>query len=360
MVKVKPVQNGRTTRMSFSRINEVIGMPNLIEIQKNSYNWFLEEGLHEVFHDIAAIEDYTGNLVLEFVDYRLDKNPKYSIKECKERDATYAAPLYVTARLFNKQTGEVKEQEIFMGDFPLMTDAGTFISNGAERAIVSQLVRSPGVFYGSSKDRTGKDLFTATMNPNRGAWLEYENDVNDVLYVRIDKNRKLPMTAFIRALGLGTDEEIKEYFGEDERILATIDKDTTHTMEEGLFEVYRKLRPSEPPTVESAQFHLNGLFFDPRRYDLSRVGRYKYNKKLNLAGRITGRQLSRPIVNPATGEVMAEAGTVVSRTLAEDIDNAGVTTAWVALEDDKETKVISNGMVDIAKYVSFDLSLIHI
>ena len=199
MVKVKPVQNGRTTRMSFSRINEVIGMPNLIEIQKNSYNWFLEEGLHEVFHDIAAIEDYTGNLVLEFVDYRLDKNPKYSIKECKERDATYAAPLYVTARLFNKQTGEVKEQEIFMGDFPLMTDAGTFISNGAERAIVSQLVRSPGVFYGSSKDRTGKDLFTATMNPNRGAWLEYETDSSDVYYVRIDKNRKLPVTTLLRA-----------------------------------------------------------------------------------------------------------------------------------------------------------------
>ena len=212
MVKVKPVQNGRTTRMSFSHINEVIGMPNLIEIQKNSYNWFLEEGLHEVFHDIAAIEDYTGNLVLEFVDYRLDKNPKYSIKECKERDATYAAPLYVTARLFNKQTGEVKEQEIFMGDFPLMTDAGTFISNGAERAIVSQLVRSPGVFYGSSKDRTGKDLFTATMNPNRGAWLEYETDSSDVYYVRIDKNRKLPVTTLLRALGLSTDEQIKQFF----------------------------------------------------------------------------------------------------------------------------------------------------
>ena len=227
MVKVKPVQNGRTTRMSFSHINEVIGMPNLIEIQKNSYNWFLEEGLHEVFHDIAAIEDYTGNLVLEFVDYRLDKNPKYSIKECKERDATYAAPLYVTARLFNKQTGEVKEQEIFMGDFPLMTDAGTFISNGAERAIVSQLVRSPGVFYGSSKDRTGKDLFTATMNPNRGAWLEYETDSNDVFYVHIDKNRKIPVTVFIRALGLGSDAELLEYFGEDERIVATIEKDIT-------------------------------------------------------------------------------------------------------------------------------------
>ena len=249
MVKVKPVQNGRTTRMSFSHINEVIGMPNLIEIQKNSYNWFLEEGLHEVFHDIAAIEDYTGNLVLEFVDYRLDKNPKYSIKECKERDATYAAPLYVTARLFNKQTGEVKEQEIFMGDFPLMTDAGTFISNGAERAIVSQLVRSPGVFYGSSKDRTGKDLFTATMNPNRGAWLEYETDSQDVFYVRIDKNRKLPVTTLIRALGLSTDEQIKQFFGDSEpKINASLEKDITHNTEEGLLEVYRKLRPGEPPT----------------------------------------------------------------------------------------------------------------
>ena len=354
MVNVKPVQLGKNTRMSFSHINEVLDMPNLIEIQKNSYDWFLKEGLKEVFDDVSGITDFNGNLVLDFVNYKLDEKPNYTVTECKERDATYAAALRVTARLLNKETGEIKESEVFMGDFPLMTPSGTFVINGAERVIVSQLVRSPGVYYKMEYDKTGKQLFSSTVIPNRGAWLEYENDVNDVLYVRIDKNRKLPMTAFIRALGLGTDEEIKEYFGEDERILATIDKDTTHTMEEGLFEVYRKLRPSEPPTVESAQFHLNGLFFDPRRYDLSRGGRYKYNKKLNLAGRITGRQLSRPIVNPATGEVMAEAGTVVSRTLAEDIDNAGVTTAWVALEDDKETKVISNGMVDIAKYVSFD------
>ena len=354
MVNVKPVQLGKNTRMSFSHINEVLDMPNLIEIQKNSYDWFLKEGLKEVFDDVSGITDFNGNLVLDFVNYKLDEKPNYTVTECKERDATYAAALRVTARLLNKETGEIKESEVFMGDFPLMTPSGTFVINGAERVIVSQLVRSPGVYYKMEYDKTGKQLFSSTVIPNRGAWLEYENDVNDVLYVRIDKNRKLPMTAFIRALGLGTDEEIKEYFGEDERILATIDKDTTHTMEEGLFEVYRKLRPSEPPTVESAQFHLNGLFFDPRRYDLSRVGRYKYNKKLNLSGRITGRQLSRPIVNPATGEVMAEAGTVVSRTLAEDIDNAGVTTAWVALEDDKETKVISNGMVDIAKYVSFD------
>mgnify|MGYP000254329905 CR=1 FL=1 len=305
MVNVKPVQLGKNTRMSFSHINEVLDMPNLIEIQKNSYDWFLKEGLREVFDDVSGITDFNGNLVLDFVNYKLDEKPNYTVTECKERDATYAAALRVTARLLNKETGEIKESEVFMGDFPLMTPSGTFVINGAERVIVSQLVRSPGVYYKMEYDKTGKQLFSSTVIPNRGAWLEYENDVNDVLYVRIDKNRKLPMTAFIRALGLGTDEEIKEYFGEDERILATIDKDTTHTMEEGLFEVYRKLRPSEPPTVESAQFHLNGLFFDPRRYDLSRVGRYKYNKKLNLAGRITGRQLSRPIVNPATGEVMA-------------------------------------------------------
>ena len=371
MVKVKPVQNGRTTRMSFSRINEVIGMPNLIEIQKNSYNWFLEEGLHEVFHDIAAIEDYTGNLVLEFVDYRLDKNPKYSIKECKERDATYAAPLYVTARLLNKQTGEVQEQEIFMGDFPLMTDAGTFISNGAERAIVSQLVRSPGVFYGSSKDRTGKDLFTATMNPNRGAWLEYETDSSDVYYVRIDKNRKLPVTTLLRALGLSTDDQIKQFFGDSEpKINASLEKDITHNTEEGLLEVYRKLRPGEPPTVENSRAHLNNLFFDAKRYDLSRFGRYKYNKKLGVGSRLSGHRLSRPVVNPMTGEVMAEAGDLISFDKAMEIETAGVMEAYVDVEvkehltsatgeavtklEECEVKIIGNGMVDINAYVDFD------
>ena len=354
MVKVKPVQNGRTTRMSFSRINEVIGMPNLIEIQKNSYNWFLEEGLHEVFHDIAAIEDYTGNLVLEFVDYRLDKNPKYSIKECKERDATYAAPLYVTARLFNKQTGEVKEQEIFMGDFPLMTDAGTFISNGAERAIVSQLVRSPGVFYGSSKDRTGKDLFTATMNPNRGAWLEYETDASNVFYVRIDKNRKLPVTVLCRALGLSSNEDILNYFGEDERILATLEKDTTKNTEEGLLEVYRKLRPGEPPTVESATSQINMLFFDPRRYDLSRFGRYKMNKKLSLARRITGYIAAENVVAPLTGELLIEKDAKITRQLAEAADNAGVNVVVLNVEG-KKVKVITNGCVDAQGFFSFDV-----
>ena len=353
MVNVKPVQLGKNTRMSFAHINEVLEMPNLIEIQKNSYDWFLKEGLKEVFDDVSGITDFNGNLVLDFVNYKLDEKPNYTVAECKERDATYAAALRVTARLLNKETGEIKESEVFMGDFPLMTPSGTFVINGAERVIVSQLVRSPGVYYKMEYDKTGKQLFSSTVIPNRGAWLEYENDVNDVLYVRIDKNRKIPMTAFIRALGLGTDEEIKAYFGEDERILATIEKDTTHTMEEGLFEVYRKLRPSEPPTIESAQSHLNGLFFDPRRYDLSRVGRYKYNKKLNLAGRIAGHALARPIVNPSTGEMMADAGAVVTRAMAEEMDDAGVTVAYLKL-DDREVKVLSNGMVDIKKYVSFD------
>ena len=353
MVNVKPVQLGKNTRMSFAHINEVLDMPNLIEIQKNSYDWFLKEGLREVFNDVSGITDFNGNLVLDFVNYKLDEKPNYTVAECKERDATFAAALRVTARLLNKETGEIKESEVFMGDFPLMTPSGTFVINGAERVIVSQLVRSPGVYYKMEYDKTGKQLFSSTVIPNRGAWLEYENDVNDVLYVRIDKNRKIPITAFIRALGMGTDEEIKAYFGEDERILATIEKDTTHTMEEGLFEVYRKLRPSEPPTIESAQSHLNGLFFDPRRYDMSRVGRYKYNKKLNLAGRIAGHPLARPVVNPSTGELMADAGVVVTRAMAEEMDDAGVTVAYLTV-DEKEVKVLSNGMVDIKKYVSFD------
>ena len=360
MVKVKPVQNGRTSRMSFSRINEVIGMPNLIEIQKNSYNWFLDEGLREVFHDIDAIEDYTGNLSLEFVDYRLDKHPKYTIKECKERDATYAAPLYVTARLLNKSTGEVKEQEIFMGDFPLMTDSGTFISNGAERVIVSQLVRSPGVFYASSKDRTGKDLFTATMNPNRGAWLEYETDSSDVYYVRIDKNRKLPVTTFLRALGLGTDEQIRQYFGDSEpKINATLEKDITHSTEEALLECYRKLRPGEPPTVESSRSHINLLFFDPRRYDLARFGRFKMNNKLCLSRRIAGYKTAEDIIAPLTGELLAAKGERINHEKAVEIDNAGVSRVTVIVErkgqDPINVIVFSNGCVDAQSFFSFDV-----
>ena len=354
MVNVKPVQVGRNTRMSFARIDEVLGMPNLIEVQKNSYAWFLDKGLKEVFKDVSGITDYTGNLVLDFVDYKLDiDKPNYSVEECKERDATYAAALRVTARLLNKESGDIKESDVFMGDFPLMTESGTFVINGAERVIVSQLVRSPGVYYKMDYDKTGKELFSSTVIPNRGAWLEYENDANDVFYVRIDKNRKIPVTVFIRALGLGTDSEIYEYFGEDDRIRATIEKDPCKTTEEALFEVYRKLRPSEPPTIESAQSHINGLFFDARRYDLSRVGRYKYNKKLNLAGRIVGQRLSQPIVNPLTGELMAEAGEMVSHAKAVEIDNAGVTVAFVTVGE-REVKVISNGMVEINNFLSFD------
>ena len=356
MVNVKPVRVGKNVRMSFARIDEVLDMPNLIEVQKNSYQWFLDEGLREVFRDVSGITDYTGNLVLDFVDYKLDSDkPNYSVDECKERDATYAAALRVTARLLNKESGEIKESEVFMGDFPLMTDSGTFVINGAERVIVSQLVRSPGVYFKMEYDKTGKQLFSSTVIPNRGAWLEYENDANDVFYVRIDKNRKLPITVFIRALGLGTDAELLDYFGNDERIRATIEKDPCKNTEEALLEVYRKLRPSEPPTVESAQAHINALFFDARRYDMSRVGRYKYNKKLGMANRLAGHELAMPIANPMTGELMADEGTVVSRAKAMEIEDAGVSVAYVRVENREEpVKIISNGMVDIAQYVSFD------
>ena len=354
MVKVKPVQNGRTTRMSFSRINEVIGMPNLIEIQKNSYNWFLEEGLHEVFHDIAAIEDYTGNLVLEFVDYRLDKNPKYSIKECKERDATYAAPLYVTARLFNKQTGEVKEQEIFMGDFPLMTESGTFVINGAERVVVSQLVRSPGIYYGKEIDlKTDLPLLTSTVIPYRGAWLEYETDANEMFWVRIDKNRKIPITELVRAIGFKTDAEILELFGDDDRVAVTLEKDACKTYEEAMLEIYRKLRPGEPPTVEACETLINNLFFDPRRYDLSMVGRYKYNKKLSLWARIRGQKLSFPVADPRTGEIMFDAGHIVTDEEAREMDAIGVNDVTIEV-DGRTMRVFSNHMVDLDRFVDFD------
>ena len=354
MVKVKPVQNGRTTRMSFSRINEVIGMPNLIEIQKNSYNWFLEEGLHEVFHDIAAIEDYTGNLVLEFVDYRLDKNPKYSIKECKERDATYAAPLYVTARLFNKQTGEVKEQEIFMGDFPLMTESGTFVINGAERVVVSQLVRSPGIYYGKEIDlKTDLPLLTSTVIPYRGAWLEYETDANEMFWVRIDKNRKIPITELVRAIGFKTDAEILELFGDDDRVAVTLEKDACKTYEEAMLEIYRKLRPGEPPTVEACETLINNLFFDPRRYDLSMVGRYKYNKKLSLWARIRGQKLVYPVADPRTGEIMFDAGHIVTDEEAREMDAIGVNDVTIEV-DGRTMRVFSNHMVDLDRFVDFD------
>ncbi len=359
MVNIKPVQLGNTTRMSFAKINEVLDMPNLIEVQKNSYKWFLEEGLKEVFQDMSAIADYTDNLVLEFIDYRLEETPKYTVAECKERDVTYAAPLHVRVRLLNKETGEVKESEVFMGDFPLMTESGTFVINGAERVIVSQLVRSPGVYYGMSYDSIGKKLFTSTVIPNRGAWLEYETDSSDVFYVRIDKNRKLPVTCLARAMGLSTDAQLLEFFGDDERLHATIEKDPTKNAEEALLEIYRKLRPGEPLTVENSQQHLEGLFFDPRRYDLSRVGRYKYNKKLGLSNRLSGHTLSRPIADPATGEVLADAGETISRARAMELEDAGVSQAFIAVDEHGETvevKIITNGMVDIAKYVDFDVT----
>ncbi|MEF2919476.1 MAG: DNA-directed RNA polymerase subunit beta [Acutalibacteraceae bacterium] len=355
MVNVKPVKLGRAERMSFAKIDEVIEMPNLIEVQKNSYNWFLTEGLKEVFKDVSGITSHTGTYVLDFIDYTLDiDNPNYSVKECKERDATYAAPLRVTATLTNTETGEIKKSNVFMGDFPLMTASGTFVINGAERVIVSQLVRSPGVYYKMEYDKTSKKMFSATVIPNRGAWLEYENDLNDVFYVRIDKNRKIPITVFIRALGLGTDAQILEKFGEDERIRATLEKDTTNNIEEALLEVYKKQRPGEPPVLENAQNHLYGLFFDTRRYDMSRVGRYKYNSKLGIASRITNQKLVDPIVSPLTGEILAMADQVVSKSLAEEIQNAGVKEARVYDAEGKIVKILANGMVDISKYVSFD------
>ncbi len=336
--------------MSFGRINEVMEMPNLIEVQKNSYKWFLDVGLSEVFRDIGEITDYSGNLVLTFVDYRMDDPPKYTVKECKERDATYAAPLRVTARLLNKETGEIKESEVYMGDFPIMTESGTFVINGAERVIISQLVRSPGIYYEMSRDKTGKKLFTTTVIPNRGAWLEYESDQNDLFYVRIDKNRKIYITTFIRALGLSSNAEIDEFFGYDERIKATLDKDPTQNTEEALLEVYKKLRPGEPPTIDTAQAHIDNLFFNEHRYDLSRVGRYKYNKKLAISDRLKGRVLAENIVDPLTGEILAIKGDKISREKAMEIEQAGVSVAYVDA-DGVSVKVISNGMVDPLPYM---------
>ena len=350
MLNVKPVKKGTTTRMSFGKIEEVMEMPNLIEVQKNSYKWFLDTGLKEVFRDIAEITDYTGNWVLTFIDYRIDEKTKHTVQECKERDATYAAPMRVTVRLLNKETGAIKESEVFMGEFPIMTDSGTFVINGAERVIVSQLVRSPGVYFDMTHDKTGIELFSSTINPNRGAWLEYETDINDVYYVRIDKNRKILITTFIRALGLGTDDEIREFFGNDERIEATIERDETKNQGEALMEVFKRLRPGEPVTLESAQQLLDNLFFDPRRYDISRVGRYKYNKKLAIAARLAGCKLAEPVIAPLTGEILAEAGEVVTKAKAKEIERAGVMVA-VADVEGKKVKIISNGMVDPMDYV---------
>ncbi len=350
MVNVKPEKFGKTTRMTFSKINEVMQIPNLIEVQKDSYKWFLDKGLKEVFRDVADITDFSGNLALSFVDYRMDDTPKYTVKECKERDTTYAAPLRVTARLLNKETGEIKENEVYMGDFPLMTESGTFVINGAERVIISQLVRSPSVYFDMTHDKTGKELYSATVIPNRGAWLEYETDQNDLFYVRIDKNRKIYITTFIRALGLSSNTDILEFFGYDERIKATLEKDTTINTEQALIEVYKRLRPGEPPTLETAQAHLDGLFFDPRRYDLSRVGRYKYNKKLGISSRLEGFKVTQPVISELTGEILADAGELITPELAYRIEQEGVTVAYVDSEGE-EVKVFSNGMVDIGEYV---------
>ena len=355
---VKPVQLGKNTRMTFSKINEVIDMPNLIEIQKDSYNWFVTEGLMEVFKDMPAITDHSGNLELTFIDYRIDEQPKYSVTECKSRDTTYAAPLRVTARLTNHETGEIKESEVFMGDFPLMTDSGTFVINGAERAIVSQLVRSPGVYFAKKiEEKTGKKLFSSTIIPNRGAWIEYETSINDVLYVRIDKNRKLPVTTFIRALGLGTNEQIRELLGDGERLGKTLEADETKSVEDALVEVYKKIRPSEPVTIEAAKSYLDQLFFNARHYDLSRVGRYKYNKKLAIAARIRGKVAARPIVDPETGEILVDVDTVITGEVADSIERKGIMEAYIKIQDAEgnvnEVKVLSNGMVNLGDFVDF-------
>jgi len=355
MVNVKKCQLGRNTRMSFSKIDEVLPMPNLIEVQKKSYQWFLDQGLREVFEDVSGITDHSENLVLDFVDYQIDETPKYSVEECKIRDATYSASMRVKARLLNRATGEIKDSEVYMGEFPLMTESGTFVINGAERVIVSQLVRSPGVYFKMDRDKSGKKLFSATVIPNRGAWLEYETDVNDVFNVRIDKNRKLPITMLIRALGLSSDDEIRNLFGRNDLIEATIAKDTSVNTEVALVEIFKKLKPGEPSALESARSHLFGLFFDARRYDLSRVGRYKYNKKLVVGQRCIGHTLSQPVADPFTGEIIADAGQLVTREMAEQMDACGVSNAFITLENGQEFGVIGNAMVDAANYIDASL-----
>ncbi len=352
---VHPIKLGKNERMSYSKIGEISEMPNLIEVQKNSYQWFIDEGLKEVLHDISPITDFSGNLVLEFNDYYLEDNPKYSVEECKERDATYSKPLKMKVRLINKETGEVKEQEIFMGEFPLMTDQGTFIINGAERVIVSQVVRSPGIYYDMQFDKIGKKLYNATVIPNRGAWLEYETDSNDVFSVRIDRTRKLPVTVLIRALGIGTNPQILELFGEDDKLVTTLEKDATTNQEEALIEIYKRLRPGEPPTVESATTLLNSLFYDPKRYDLSRVGRFKFNKKLAIGRRIRNFAAARDIIDAETGELLVKKGDLISMEDAERVEAAGINVVYLQYED-REIKVFSNGMVDLKNHVDFDVS----
>ena len=354
--RIRPIKTGKSFRMSYSRQKEVLEMPNLIEVQKDSYQWFLDEGLKEVFDDISPIADYSGHLSLEFVDFTLcEDDVKYTIDECKERDATYAAPLKVRVRLHNKETDEINEHEIFMGDLPLMTKTGTFVINGAERVIVSQLVRSPGIYYGIAHDKFGKKLYSATVIPNRGAWLEYETDSNDVFYVRVDRTRKVPITVLIRALGIGTNAEIIDLFGEEPKILASFTKDTSESYQEGLLELYKKIRPGEPLAVDSAESLITSMFFDPRRYDLAKVGRYKFNKKLNLKNRVTGQVLAEDVVSAVTGEVVAEKGTKITRELAGMIQNSAAPYIWVEGEDEsRNIKVLSNLMVDLQSVVDID------
>ena len=352
---MRPVKSGKGVRMSYSRQKEVLGMPNLIEIQKDSYQWFLDEGLKEVFDDISPIADFSGHMSLEFVDFTLCRNDvKYSIEECKERDATFAAPLKVKVRLINEDTSEIKEHEIFMGDLPLMTDTGSFVINGAERVIVSQLVRSPGIYYGIGHDKIGKSLYSCTVIPNRGAWLEYETDSNDVFYVRVDRTRKVPVTVLIRALGVGSNQEILDLFGEEPMILASLGKDTATNADEGLLDLYKKIRPGEPLYVDNARSLLESMFFDARRYDLAKVGRYKFNKKLHLKNRIVGHVLAEDVINEETGEILGEAGAIVTKEMATDIQDAGIPFLWIQGEEDHKIKVLSNRMVDMSRYVSFD------
>ena len=354
--RIRPIKSGKSSRMSYSRQKEVLQMPNLIEVQKDSYQWFLDEGLKEVFDDISPIADYSGHLSLEFVDFTLcEDDVKYSIEECKERDATYAAPLKVKVRLHNKETDEINEHEIFMGDLPLMTSTGTFVINGAERVIVSQLVRSPGIYYGIAHDKLGKKLYSCTVIPNRGAWLEYETDSNDVFYVRVDRTRKVPITVLIRALGIGTNTEILELFGEEPKIMASFEKDAATNYQEGLLELYKKIRPGEPLAVDSAESLITSMFFDPRRYDLAKVGRYKFNKKLMFRNRIAGHVLAEDVVSPLTGEVLAEAGSKVTRELADTIQYAAVPFVWIQRPDEERNiKVLSNMMVDLRSVVDID------
>ena len=352
---VHPIKLGKNERMSYAKSTEVLEMPNLIEIQKNSYQWFIDKGLKEVLEDVSPICDYSGNLVLEFSDYYLEDDPKYSIEECKARDATYSKPLKIKVRLINKETGEVKEQEIFMGELPLMTDQGTFIINGAERVIVSQVVRSPGIYYAMDHDKTGKELFTSQVIPNRGAWLEYENDSNDILSVRIDRTRKIPITVLIRALGLSSNAQILELFGEEEKLLVTLEKDSTQDTEEALLEIYKKLRPGEPPTVDSSTSLINSLFFDAKRYDLSKVGRFKFNQKLAMAARIRNGMAARDVIDEETGEILVKSGDLISREQAEAIENAGINVVYLNV-DGREVKVFSNDMVRIENHVPFDIS----